>query len=297
MKRVLVLDGGGIKGTMQTEVLVRMEREIGKPLSSYFDLIAGSSVGAIIGGMIASDRMSMEEFLDLFYDVVPRLFKPRPLLFNKSKYSRKPLTVALERHLGAMKMGECKTKFMCTSVDLCDGRTHFFKSWEPKDGNIVMRDAITRTYAAPMYFGPVIDYDDERVWMDGGTGIENCPILEALVEIVDQGWLADGKVEIVSIGTGVSNHAIPFKKAKRYGWLRQIGAFIDPKDGGLGRQEAVQNAVHKAKQIAGDLVNLTVTRWDVSIKKETDRLDGRKYMSYYRDRGIEMWQKNKHTIK
>lgn len=49
--RVLALDGGGVRGHIQLEVLALLEREIGLdlPLRSFFDLIVGTSIGEEYG--------------------------------------------------------------------------------------------------------------------------------------------------------------------------------------------------------------------------------------------------------
>jgi patatin-like phospholipase/acyl hydrolase len=45
--RVLALDGGGVRGHIQLEILALLEREIGLdlPLRYFFDLIVGTSIG------------------------------------------------------------------------------------------------------------------------------------------------------------------------------------------------------------------------------------------------------------
>ena len=48
--KILSLDGGGIKGIYSAQFLARCEQEltVGKPVASYFDMIAGTSTGGII---------------------------------------------------------------------------------------------------------------------------------------------------------------------------------------------------------------------------------------------------------
>ena len=60
MKRILALDGGGIRGVFSLEILVRMEKllrdHLGKPdyrLADHFDFFAGTSTGAIITTFLA----------------------------------------------------------------------------------------------------------------------------------------------------------------------------------------------------------------------------------------------------
>src|ERR1700726_2009104 len=51
--RILSLDGGGAKGFYTLGVLTELEGLIGSPLCEKFDLIYGTSTGAIIGALIA----------------------------------------------------------------------------------------------------------------------------------------------------------------------------------------------------------------------------------------------------
>ena len=56
MKRILVLSGGGLKGLIQLPVLQKIEESYGQPIHEIFDLIVGTSVGAISGGILASGK-------------------------------------------------------------------------------------------------------------------------------------------------------------------------------------------------------------------------------------------------
>ena len=51
--RILSLLGGGAKGIFTLGVLEAVEAEVGKPLWKHFDLIIGTSTGAIIGSLLA----------------------------------------------------------------------------------------------------------------------------------------------------------------------------------------------------------------------------------------------------
>ena len=46
--RILALDGGGIKGAFTASVLATFENSLGCPITSQFDLIAGTSTGGIL---------------------------------------------------------------------------------------------------------------------------------------------------------------------------------------------------------------------------------------------------------
>ena len=85
-------------------------------------------------------------------------------------------------------MKNCKTKFLSTAVSLIDFKTHFFKSWEEKDGIIPLRDVIARSFAAPYYFGTLVDETKKNVWMDGGSGESNTPLTIAYAEAINLGY-------------------------------------------------------------------------------------------------------------
>ena len=51
--RILALDGGGAKGFYTLGVLKEIEAMVGCPLHQKFDLVFGTSTGAIIASLIA----------------------------------------------------------------------------------------------------------------------------------------------------------------------------------------------------------------------------------------------------
>jgi len=47
-KKILSIDGGGIRGIYPATILAEIEKSLPEPLCKYFDLIAGTSTGGII---------------------------------------------------------------------------------------------------------------------------------------------------------------------------------------------------------------------------------------------------------
>ena len=71
-RKLLALDGGGIRGVLSLLILARIERLLVKQsgradyrLADYFDYVAGTSTGAIIAAGIALG-MSVTEILTFF---------------------------------------------------------------------------------------------------------------------------------------------------------------------------------------------------------------------------------------
>ena len=286
MKRILVLDGGGAKGLIQSAILAQVERKLGKRCHELFDLIVGTSVGAVAGALLASGKVTAHLMHEQMKATIPALFKRR---FWPPRYRRDALIKVFNHEVGeGFRMNQCRTKFMCTSVNMVDGRTHYFKSWEPADGVMGLLDAVNRSYAAPLYFGSLVDEQAKAVWLDGGTGNENCPIVEAVVETVRQEWLGNEDVHLFSLGTGWHETRIPFGKAKRYRTIRQVLYYMQPVDGGLARNQAVKSRVEQVLAIAKVLDNFSMQRLDKIIDEKMDRLDGVRYMDEYERIGNEL---------
>jgi predicted acylesterase/phospholipase RssA len=75
--RVLVLDGGGSKGLFTLEMLQQLELCCGRPIRDCFDLIVGTSVGALIAGSIASG-IPVQEMDSHWIGIASLLSKAKP---------------------------------------------------------------------------------------------------------------------------------------------------------------------------------------------------------------------------
>ncbi|KAI1773204.1 FabD/lysophospholipase-like protein [Hypoxylon cercidicola] len=110
--RVLCLDGGGIRGVIQLQVLMEIEKVLGPelPIQLFFDLIVGTNTGGIIAIGLGVKKWAvsamMEKFKDLCKDAfIPREMTSLPLfgalssLYHGSLYKTQPFTKALKRYL------------------------------------------------------------------------------------------------------------------------------------------------------------------------------------------------------
>lgn len=288
MIRILALDGGGARGIMELVVLSDIEAKTGEPISKKFKLITASSVGSIIGSLMSAATIPCSLVLEKMMDVVGTVFKYTPHVpLVQPMYSRKPIDKMLRVYLNGKKMSDCFNMLMFTSVSTADGKTHYFKSWEPKDGSEDLIDLVHKSYAAPSFFGAINDAANETTWIDGGAGNSNCPLSETLVEISRQGWQNE-RIHILSVGTGSSSRGVPFKKTKWWGQLRQTMFFFDLKDGGLARWQNTQTQVTVLSSIGKIAPNITFQRLDCEIPKKMDKLDAAKYKHVYKRFGEEM---------
>ena len=209
--RILAVDGGGTRGIYAAQILARAEEALGRRVKDSFDLLAGTSTGSIIAGA-AAVGLPMEEVVGLFEKESPFIFgKARFLsrvsMFFRSKYSRGSLEKVLQGYLPQTILREISTPLMITSADIATGGVHVFKSrylhdlGEPyeRDGNVLLRDAILASCAAPTYFDPkaVGPY----LLADGGLWANN-PSIIALTEAVSKFRKGVEDVRVFSIGTG-----------------------------------------------------------------------------------------------
>jgi patatin-like phospholipase/acyl hydrolase len=73
VRRILCIDGGGIKGAQPAAFLAALEKGVDRPIGEYFDLIAGTSSGGILAIGLALGR-SAKELLAFFEERGPAIF-------------------------------------------------------------------------------------------------------------------------------------------------------------------------------------------------------------------------------
>lgn len=72
--RILSIDGGGSRGLISIEILKRIQELTGKEIHETFDLICGSSTGAILAFLLAVKRTSLDECTQLYRQLAKELF-------------------------------------------------------------------------------------------------------------------------------------------------------------------------------------------------------------------------------
>ena len=226
---ILALDGGGARGIYAAQVLAKLEGYFEVQVRDCFDLIVGTSTGAIIAGAAATG-IKLEEVVGLFECNSAQVFQsslPRWPFFQ-SKYASGQLAQLVRDIVPDVTLGEIPTPLMITSSDISTGGVHVFKSrylgelGEPyvRDGVVQLSDAILASCSAPAYFDPACV--GSNLLADGGLWANN-PSIIALVEAVSKFGQSIEQVRILSIGTG---HSTSFYGSNRFwglltGWGRQ----------------------------------------------------------------------------
>lgn len=106
-KRLLSLDGGGVRGALTVALLERIEtllsEHAGHPilLGDYFDLVGGTSTGAIIAGAIALGYRTAQ-VKDFYLKLAPSAFKSSPwrIPLLQAKFDARDLRKNIENIVG-----------------------------------------------------------------------------------------------------------------------------------------------------------------------------------------------------
>lgn len=72
--RILSLDGGGIRGLIQIDILLEIERLTGKKITELFDWIIGTSTGGIVALALVYKNMSLSRLRDLYFQLKEEVF-------------------------------------------------------------------------------------------------------------------------------------------------------------------------------------------------------------------------------
>jgi predicted acylesterase/phospholipase RssA len=290
---IIVLEGGGAKGPYEMGVLYNLENMAGVPIKNFIKLVVSTSVGTVIGSLICTGKKPISYWSEIFLDNLPKMFTKRGWPFPIPKYDTKNYLDYYYKHVGPFLMKDLPIWLMCTSVDMCEPKTHFFKSWEEETGNFYVPDITIRSFSAPLYFGATIDKKDQKVWLDGGMGYNNLPLMQAYIEALRQGWLNQGNsVHILAIGSGHPDDSIPFEKAKKHGIIRQtieqIMKYVDVNDGGMTREMSTKEQINNLKAIIKVTPNLTFQwiNWD-NMPKKFDKIDDVKARYIYYNKGLD----------
>ena len=217
---ILALDGGGTRGIYTAQLLAKIEQAFGVPIRTRFDLIAGTSTGAIIAGAAVSD-IPMTDIVELFETETPYIFRKRwyriPLFL--SKYPNQKLAQIIAKHLPATPLGEIASPLMITSSEIAKSEVHIFRSnygsrdseIAPTSKDVNLRDAILASCAAPTFFAP--KSVGNFLLADGGLWANN-PSTVAFTEALSVFGKEAREVRMLSIGTG---HSVNMYHNRR-GW-------------------------------------------------------------------------------
>ena len=245
-KRILALDGGGLRGILTLGFLAEIEallraRHGGAEtfrLCHYFDLIAGTSTGAIIAAALAkgwTTKRVAEYYLTLGEEIFEKSLLRKG--FFRAKYDEGKLVKELKKTFGeTTTLGDEKamqTGLLIVTKRLDTGspwplgnnpRGRYFRPTNPEtipNADYPLWQVVRASTAAPAYFNPerirISSARGKRTvegeFVDGGVSPFNNPALQALMYATMDGYRVGwptgaDKLLLVSVGTGAADPAL-----------------------------------------------------------------------------------------
>ena len=206
--RVLALDGGGAKGFYTLGALKEIEGIIGCPVSEKFDLIYGTSTGAIIAALLGLGK-SVDDVEALYRAHVIKIMS-RWLAHRKSA----ALEELAAEVFGDLRFGAFKTNVGIVATRWSEERPIIFKpnvaqafsgkaTFEPGFG-CTIGDAVIGSCSAYPFFTKkfVTTARGERIEVRDGGFVANNPTLYAIADATESLGFARKDVRVVSIGVG-----------------------------------------------------------------------------------------------
>jgi hypothetical protein len=256
-KKLLALDGGGIRGALGLGILEQIQSQLrawsGRDdlvLSDYFDYIGGTSTGAIIATAL-SLGLPVDEITDRYRSLGRKVFRFNWLAPFVSLHRTRPIMAELDRLIGAdRRLGDTELRTLLllvlhnTDTDspwpVSNSRTARYNrperrlpihperglEWTP-DRNLDLRltELVRGSTAAPLYFKPQEIRVGERPFrfQDGGITPYNNPALLLYTMATQREYTVrwssgEDELLVVSIGTGLA----AAEQAERWTWIARI---------------------------------------------------------------------------
>ena len=258
-KRILALDGGGLRGMLSLGILQRIEATLRERhgggadfrLSHYFDLIAGTSTGAIIAAALARG-MAVDEILAEYRRLGRDVFRKSLLRQGalRAKYDEDKLIEGLQRVYGAATtLGDASLQ---TGLLVMTKRLDSGSSWpisnSPRgryfadrpsgaigNGAYPLWQVVRASTAAPSFFDPehiAISAGVEGEFVDGGVSPFNNPALQAVMYATLDGyrigWPSGAeRLMVVSVGTGTADPRVQRSSLAAMHAINSLKALMD----------------------------------------------------------------------
>lgn len=266
MKKVLSLSGGGVRGIVEVAFLESVERVYRARrgpearLSDVFDLVGGTSTGAIIAAALTLGR-EVSEVADFYLSRAATFFSTG----RRWHYGIAPvfdaaaLEAEIRREVGDLTLGasELRTLLAIVMKRLDTGSPWIVSNIstapyfdDPADGRFVgnrhfpLARLLRASSAAPTFFRQqtldIVSGEQQGVFVDGGASPYNDPSLALLklarMKVYGLCWpVGPEELFVLSIGTGRFRRRIPPRQAARAGPMRLA---VDTLTGLVGDAEA-----------------------------------------------------------
>ncbi|MFN7709995.1 MAG: patatin-like phospholipase family protein [Holosporales bacterium] len=247
---ILSIDGGGMRGIIPARILEDLERRVGSPLATKFDLMAGTSTGGILalGLNVPSSenanvpKYSPRDLREIYTTNGTTIFSRstwRDLRtgwgFLAPRYEATGFEAVAKEYFGNTLLSQSITNTLIPGCEIGRYEPIFFRSSKAKyddSRDFLMRDVARATSAAPTFFPAASIKSLEGTAyhvIDGGVIVNN-PAMSALVSAREMFPDADDFM-LVSIGTGRKMTSLgygDYQNQGAIGWVKSlIGLMMD----------------------------------------------------------------------
>jgi uncharacterized protein len=295
-KRILSLDGGGVRGAISVAFLEQIEKVLTENLKKkvrlgdYFDLIGGTSTGAIISAALALGY-TIQDIKAFYLELAPVVFRRSYWRVKglRAKFDAAELRRQIKEALGDIKLGseELVTGLCVVSKRMDTGspwimannpRAPYWKTTAGQGGHTgnehySLGNIVRASTAAPFYFDPewlpIVEGEPPGLFVDGGVTPHNNPslmlFLMTILKAYQLCWQTGPEhLTVCSIGTGSSRERLVPEQLGMGGTAKiAIGAL-------LSMMNDVQTFVVMQMQFLG----LTLTPWVINSEVGTLAEDG-----------------------
>ncbi len=212
--RILALDGGGIRGAFGAAVLAKWSEmslnATGKDLIKHFDLVAGTSTGAIVAVALAMGKRP-SEIVEFYKQEGPNIFKDGSSWgqWVGPKHDAQTINKVLASVLRASPISDSVCRLVIPTVLGIPGIAETLVTPHSPDRTAYRKtpavQVVRASTAAPTYFAPAtVDQGNSRIeCIDGGLWANN-PVLPAIAEAVRYCHVPLDRIDLLSIGTTTS---------------------------------------------------------------------------------------------
>jgi len=258
LKKILSIDGGGIRGILPAAILAHLEKrlQIQKGddqlrIADCFDMLCGTSAGGILTCLylvpqidsegISRPKYSATQIFDFYRELGPALFR-RPLSYFirsgagllRSRYSEDALYEFAKKLVGETYISDVMKDCLITAYDLSSRKAVLFSRYATTKygdmANYKLCDVVRATTAAPSYFIPAQIFAKDKTsrhLVDGGVYAGN-PAMCSLVEAIKI-WpeVPVNNLWMLSVGTGKVIRPYSFKHTKKFGYIHWLHPILD----------------------------------------------------------------------
>eukprot|EP01103_Thecamoeba_quadrilineata_P001111 TRINITY_DN1098_c0_g3_i1.p1 TRINITY_DN1098_c0_g3~~TRINITY_DN1098_c0_g3_i1.p1 ORF type:complete len:971 (+),score=190.39 TRINITY_DN1098_c0_g3_i1:79-2991(+) len=212
--RILAIDGGGIRGLVPIEMLKRIERETKCTISSMFDLIIGTSTGALLSVAVGAKKMKLRDIQTMYEELGTKIFsrssvsKALKMARSTARYSALKLSqnliAAFDSTTRFCDIEHPKVIAVASSTAKYPVDSFLFRTYDPENSSYSgssqyrLWEGARASASAPTFFKPL--KIDGHVFMDGAL-VANNPTIIGIHEA--RSIWKDRPIDcVVSLGTG-----------------------------------------------------------------------------------------------